>query len=389
MGIAILGLWLPACNSGGATGGLRGLKPGLNYMQPLKWRLTYRYRVREIIANRPYIRERPSTFDPTVPAAGPGTYEVWMVGPRNGDEIRGMKCNYASPEPTQITPVEGGIDMIYYDFAPDGNLPQEITAAIQWEFYTFERYAYWEGMDIGEYDKDSELYKEYTKVEYPITTNKVIRNAVNDLIPKEHPEDYITTALGCYNYVVCNFEYDFSQPYWVMYNGGQAMHDSTRCWENRTGVCDEFANVMCSMLRTAGIPARPVAGIVHLIDEYDEKTNILVAGGHAWAEFYLPDIGWVPLDPTWGMDTEARETIKPYWSMMGSARGIPQVDYYFGKHDPYRITMFKNWNMTLTPAPKTPDADTEEMWFVGHTDRFSGIREVEYGWEGQPGIGGG
>ena len=85
VGIAILGLWLPACNSGDSSGGRRGLKPGLNYMQPIKWRMTYRYRVREIIANRPFIRERPSAYDPTVPAAGPGTYEVWMVGPRNGD----------------------------------------------------------------------------------------------------------------------------------------------------------------------------------------------------------------------------------------------------------------------------------------------------------------
>jgi hypothetical protein len=47
--------------------------------------------------------------------------------------------------------------------------------------------------------------------------------------------------------------------------------------------------VCVAMLRAAGIPARPVIGW----GENDKGRNILVS----WAEFYLPDAGWIPFDP--------------------------------------------------------------------------------------------
>lgn len=376
---------LPACNQKLETA-TRGLQGGINYMQPLKWRMTYKYRVQEIKPTIPFVSKRSSALNANIPAVGQGTYEVWMVGPREGEEVRDVKLIYSVPEPTSVAPSDGDILMYYYDFAPDGNLPREIQAIVQWEFITFERYTYWDGMPEVEYDKDSEFYKQYTKEEPPIDFYKPMVKVASKCIDKEFPNDYVKTALNCYNHIVCNFNYDFDQTFWVMYTGLEAMNDSSRCWENRTGQCDEFANVVCSMLRSAGIPARPVAGFVHTV-EMDENnplaSPILTMGSHAWAEFYLPEVGWVPLDPTWGMGA-GTGTIEPFYSMMGNARNIPGVDYFFGKHDPLRITLFKGWNTKLNPTPRTPDADDTEQWFVGYTDRTSGVRDVRYGWEGIP-----
>ncbi len=72
---------------------------------------------------------------------------------------------------------------------------------------------------------------------------------------------------------------------------------------------------------------------------------------------------------------------------MGSKREIPVVDYYFGKNDPFRITLFKDWNYTLKPPPKTGDRFSEG-WMYGYTERTSGIRAMKSGWTGIPGMGG-
>ena len=50
--------------------------------------------------------------------------------------------------------------------------------------------------------------------------------------------------------------------------------------------------ICVAMLRAAGIPARPVIGLSADVESGDELTT--------WAEFYLPNSGWVPFSP-WEM----------------------------------------------------------------------------------------
>ncbi|MBI4017327.1 MAG: transglutaminase domain-containing protein [Candidatus Aenigmarchaeota archaeon] len=67
-----------------------------------------------------------------------------------------------------------------------------------------------------------------------------------------------------------------------------AIYPADAVFRNRAGVCAEFTNLMVSMSRAVGIPARSVAGVIYSRDGW---------GYHAWAEVYLD--GWVPVDPTW------------------------------------------------------------------------------------------
>jgi len=376
-----------------------GLKPGLNYMQPIKWRMTYRYRVRGITANVPLQGKRMSAIDPAnVPAVGKGTWEVWMDAPKEGEELRGLKLVDSTMPPTKVTTNDEGMTLYYFDLAPDGYLPREAQFSITWEFITFERYAYWQGMKQTPYDKNSDFYKRYTKLGGEFTTSKAMRKEIMKALP-EDTSDPVKTALVCYNYVLNNFNYDFGQTELVTYTGLQATTDSYRCWQNRTGQCDEFANVMCAMLRTAGIPCRPVGGMSHeplslqklgnmagltLPESVEKGQYLLLAGAHAWAEFYLPDYGWIPIDPTWGL-AGPDMMVDPMLSQMATVRGISFADYYFGKSDPYRIPWQKFWDIKLAPEPKTPKAKGSEVWFIGATERRSGVKDIVYGWEGTPG----
>lgn len=63
--------------------------------------------------------------------------------------------------------------------------------------------------------------------------------------------------------------------------------------QTRLGICTDFAQLFVGMLRTAHIPARVVNGYV--------MNNGAGQGGfHQWVEFYVPPVGWIVSDPTWG-----------------------------------------------------------------------------------------
>ncbi len=63
-------------------------------------------------------------------------------------------------------------------------------------------------------------------------------------------------------------------------------------YENRHGVCVEFANLLSALLKINGIPTRYVNGYA-----YSPVENKLV--GHAWVEVLLSDGSWAPIDATW------------------------------------------------------------------------------------------
>jgi transglutaminase-like putative cysteine protease len=69
--------------------------------------------------------------------------------------------------------------------------------------------------------------------------------------------------------------------------------------KQRRGVCQDFAHLMLSIVRTAGLPARYVSGYIEHFDP--EKTDAKLVGAaasHAWIEVYLPGGEWHGLDPT-------------------------------------------------------------------------------------------
>ena len=64
--------------------------------------------------------------------------------------------------------------------------------------------------------------------------------------------------------------------------------------EHRAGVCQDFAHVMLHILRTLKIPSRYVSGYI-----CPNKNGMRGEGAtHAWIEAWIPNQGWVGIDPT-------------------------------------------------------------------------------------------
>jgi len=66
----------------------------------------------------------------------------------------------------------------------------------------------------------------------------------------------------------------------------------------RRGVCQDFAHLMISALRSLGLPARYVSG--YLLTRPPEGRPRLTGAdaSHAWVSVWVPGSGWVDLDPT-------------------------------------------------------------------------------------------
>jgi len=83
---------------------------------------------------------------------------------------------------------------------------------------------------------------------------------------------------------------DFVHSY-VNYNESAAGEkDAVRVFQERQGVCVEYAHLLMAMLNAVGIENRMVYGYA-----YSEKWE-----PHVWVEAYVPNYGWIDVDPTYG-----------------------------------------------------------------------------------------
>lgn len=65
-------------------------------------------------------------------------------------------------------------------------------------------------------------------------------------------------------------------------------------WFFKAGVCQDFAHILLVMLRLIKIPARYVSGYI-----CPQNHELRGEGAtHAWVEVYIPQSGWIGLDPT-------------------------------------------------------------------------------------------
>lgn len=71
----------------------------------------------------------------------------------------------------------------------------------------------------------------------------------------------------------------------------QASTTAAEALERGEGVCQDHAQALIALARAAGIPARYVAG--YLLTEGDGEAG---EAGHAWAELFVPSLGWVGFD---------------------------------------------------------------------------------------------
>jgi transglutaminase-like putative cysteine protease len=88
----------------------------------------------------------------------------------------------------------------------------------------------------------------------------------------------------------------------------------------KRGVCRDHCHIFLAAAHYLGIPARYIAGYLQMADGQIEQE-----AGHAWAEAFIPDIGWIGFDPANGLcPTESYVRVAVGLDSIGAApvRGV-------------------------------------------------------------------
>jgi transglutaminase-like putative cysteine protease len=106
----------------------------------------------------------------------------------------------------------------------------------------------------------------------------------------------------------------------------------------RRGVCQDITHIFVAAARALGVPARYIGGHFHRADGVTTQE-----AGHAWAEAYVENLGWVGFDPTNGIcTTESHVRVAVGLDYLGAA--------------PVRGTRFGGGGESLTVAVRVDQA---------------------------------
>ncbi len=69
-------------------------------------------------------------------------------------------------------------------------------------------------------------------------------------------------------------------------------------FENRRGVCQDFAHLQIACLRSLGLAARYVSGYLRTDPAPGQVPLVGADATHAWLSVFCPELGWMDVDPT-------------------------------------------------------------------------------------------
>jgi len=105
-------------------------------------------------------------------------------------------------------------------------------------------------------------------------------------------------------------------------------------FNTREGFCEHYASAFTFLMRAVGIPARVVTGYMGgEYNPYDGTLTVRQYDAHAWSEIWLPEQGWIRVDPT--------AAVAPHRIEQGSDAAL-QEQAEFMQDNVFSLVRFRN-----------------------------------------------
>lgn len=232
-----------------------------------------------------------------------------------------------------------------------------------------------DNITLESYDISSSFYKKYTSaLPYTEVNDSNIKSIADEIL--ESSTNVVEIAENAYLKVVDLLDYQLVEG--AAKGALQALLDGN-------GDCSEYSSLLVAILRSAGIPARKVLGYALVdgdISASNPKYNMQVDDqfhysikesnipAHAWVQFYIPNLGWISVDPTWGESTRSTNSLF-YFNNYDYIRIISTVGDYYNNSE---------FNPPLEFADDSAEgiAEFPYIYFVLESDRYINPSLIDY-----------
>ena len=181
-------------------------------------------------------------------------------------------------------------------------------------------------------NEEGELPIEMQKFLQPtsLAPNTGIVKEVSDEVT-EGKTTILSKATAIYDYLVEHGERD---PNLSFCGNG----DVCKLLQSLRGKCVDFSSVFVALSRTAGVPAREILGT------RISKNGDITGAYHCRAEFYLPNYGWVTVDPSDVAKLMLNENLD-----INDSKVVKTRDYFFGAQTETYIDLSTGKDVILNP----------------------------------------
>jgi transglutaminase-like putative cysteine protease len=243
--------------------------------------------------------------------------KLWIPALRGWDSQKNVRILSVEPPPdATFEDPENDLPIMFWDF---GKVPEAAVymVKIRYRLESYEVHAEIDPQRIGVYDKSSALYSLYTRSTYTTAITPEVKRLAAQAVGEER--NPLLQAKRILEFV--NHKIKYKLLLQEGKSGVQALlnfpvTDSRTGEQYYEGACSQYSVLFVALCRALGIPARSVTGFYAgrpWLKREDLKTSevftkvtpdglaaakIYGPMGHSWAEFYLPNYGWVPVDPT-------------------------------------------------------------------------------------------
>ena len=263
----------------------------------------------------------------TLPSSG--TLKIWLPAPINTASQCNITLNVTSPgRVVSSSAPDSELGLIYVEIDLSG-VTEDVKVVMN---YTYSEYQIKFEVDpniVGDYDKTSPLYLEFTASHDSILVTPEIQALANSIVGEER-NPYLQTKL-VYEHVLGNITYSYT-PHGSLSARGIPESEYVRI--NRFGDCGAQSMYFAALMRALGVPARATGGY---------QVFPPASGTHVWAEFYLPNYGWVPVDVT------AAETADWSYNATPEQKEVFKA-FFLGNLDPYRFVIQVDNDLAAEPS---------------------------------------
>ncbi|MCB9850350.1 MAG: serine hydrolase [Phycisphaerales bacterium] len=261
------------------------------------------------------------SVNPGNPRVMPGAkVRCWLPYPQEYRQQKDVHLIATDPPGGSVAPANAPQRTVYFEHEVT-SADEPLSFSATYEFTTSAYCPMPDPAGVKPYDKASDIYREYTAERAPhIVFTPKIKRVVEEVVGDE--TNPLIAARKIFRWMDANIPWCAEVEYSTIFN------ISDKGITARRGDCGVQGLTFITLCRAAGIPARWQSGW---------ETRPISWNMHDWTEFYVEPWGWLPADPSYGLQNHYDPRVR---------------DFYCGNLDPYRMIVNLDYGRELHP-PKT------------------------------------